>query len=448
MKYKIRQGLDLRMAGTAQREVTALPMPGLCHVRPTDFRWLKPKLLVQPGDAVAVGTPLFADKADERVLVVAPATGTVKEVVRGEKRAIESITIAVNDAAPAVQTVAFDDADTPEKIRNTMLLYGLWPCLRQRPYAIIPSPDSQPKAIFIPCFDSAPLAPDYNLLLASQADDFAHGISILQQLVGADVPLHLCLRDGADNSIFETMQGVNFHYFSGPHPSGTVGPQIHRIAPLDKGETVWYLSPMDVARIGRLFDSHRLGFDKTFALTGPAARKPHYYCTVYGADVSTALHDNLPEGDIRQISGNVLTGKQITDFPTLGFYDYQITLLQEYPERELLGWLLPGFRKWSFSHTFTAWMTQRKPFWFNTSMHGGARNFVMTDVYDKVFPFEAILPLELLKACITHDIEKMEELGIYEVDSEDFALCEVVCPSKTECQQIILEGLKEIKGED
>lgn len=445
MKYKIRKGLDLHLKGEAMPEMEALPIPQLCHVCPTDFRWLKPKVLVAAGDSVTVGTPLFVDKNDERVTFVSPISGIVKEVVRGEKRVVECITIEVDTSAEPIMPVLFDDDDNAENYKETLLRYGLWPCLRQRPYSTIPNPDRKPKALFVSCFDSAPLAPDYPILLKEREADFAEGLRILKRVVGPDVPIHLTLRDGADNRFFEAAQNVEFHYFAGPHPAGTVGPQIHRIAPLDKGETVWYISPADVCRIGRLFASHLLGFEKCFALTGPAATHSRYYTTFYGADISDVLNMQTIGDNVRKISGNVLTGKKIDGFSTLRFYDHQVTLLKENSEREFIGWLLPGFKKWSFSHTFTAWLTRNKKFDFSTSQHGDHRNFVMTDIYDKVFPFNAVLPLELLKACLTHDIEKMEELGIYEVDSEDFALCEVVCPSKTDCQKIIEDGLKEVK---
>lgn len=459
MDFRIRQGLDLRLNGAATENVESLAMPEYCHIRPSDFRWLKPHLLVAEGDSVNIGTAVFADKNDERVQIVSPVKGTVKEIVRGEKRVIECISIAVNRNAETIVPVTFEDSDEATALRSLLLQHGLWPCLRQRPFSVIPSPDAQPKAIFISCFDTAPLAPSMSFLMHGKEKFFSFGLQKLQQAAGNGTPIHLCVQAEDPMEFGNLPQNTYIHHFSGPHPAGNVGPQIHRISPLDKGESVWYIHPLDVARIGRFFQEALLGFDTVFALTGPEACKPHYYTSFYGADLSGLLKEALQQENTelnkpetadedeshttRIISGNILTGKQIKRRPSLRFYDHQLTLVQEGGEREVLGWLLPGFRKWSFSHTFMAWLSRHKAFNFNTSQHGDHRNFVMTDIYEKVFPFDNIPPLELLKACLTHDLDKMEELGIYEVDDEDFALCEVVCPSKMPCQEIVREGLRE-----
>lgn len=466
MNFKIKKGLDLHFKGTAAEKIDSLTTPALCFVKPSDFRWLKPRLLVTEGNAVDIGTPIFADKTDERVKIVSPVKGHVKEIIRGEKRVIECISISVNRDAEETVPVTFENSSETGTLRSLLLQYGLWPCLRQRPFSVIPSPDTQPKAIFISCFDSAPLAPSMSYLMKGKEEHFISGLQILQNVTGDDTPIHLCLKEGEFFVPNITIQNIHIHYFSGPHPASNVGPQIHRIAPLDKGETVWYIHPLDIARIGRLFQERLLGFDTVFAITGPASSDPHYYSSFYGADLSELLKETTKEVALQQevknktkydtadedglnrtriISGNILTGKQIKNHPSLHFYDHQLTLLPEGGQREIFGWLQPGFGKWSFSHTFMAWLNKRKIFHFNTSQHGDHRNFVMTDVYEKVFPYDNILPLELLKACLTHDLDKMEELGIYEVDDEDFALCEVVCPSKMPCQEIVREGLLDVR---
>ena len=440
--------MDLRIAGAPLPMVEALPPSECCYIRPSDFRWLTPKLLVQPGDAVQIGTPLFADKADERIVITSPVQGTVSEVVRGEKRVIECIILLVDRSQPTVRKVDFNPPATPDALRALLLQYGLWSSFRQRPFSIIANPDTRPKALFIPCFDSAPLAPSYKVLVNDHRADFLAGLRAMHLLMGDTVPIHLCMSHKEDNLFLEALHDVQLHYFNGPHPAGNLGPQIHRISPLDKGDIVWYIQPWNVATIGRLLSKGELSFKRIFALTGPAIRHPHYYSTTYGMDVSRSFDQNLSEKNVRIISGNVLTGAEVGDYVTFRFYDSQLTLLPEGGERELLGWLMLGFHKWSFSHTFLAWMVKHHIFHFNTSQHGDRRNFVVTGVYDKVFPFHHILPLELMKACMTHNIELMEELGIYEVEDEDFALCEVVCPSKMPCQEIVREGLREIMNEN
>ncbi|MBO7648010.1 MAG: NADH:ubiquinone reductase (Na(+)-transporting) subunit A, partial [Bacteroidales bacterium] len=327
----------------------------------------------------------------------------------------------------------------PQQIRDILLQYGLWPALRQRPYSVIANPDGTPDAIFVSCFDSAPLAPDFNVLLKGREAEWHEGIRVLRQIC-PDVPIHLGMREDGDNALFEGTEGVDLHYFSGPHPAGNVGTQIDFIRPLDKGDVVWYIHPWQVAAFGRLILRHTLSYERCIALVGPAEPRPRYVTMTYGADLSPLLTPDPQGRAVRNISGNVLTGGTLGEFPSVGFYDSQLTRLFEGGQREFLGWLLPGLKKWSLSHTFTAWLAKRKKFSFTTSMQGGERALVMSDVYDEVFPMD-FMPAELLKACIAKDVEQMEELGIYGVESEDFALCEVVCPSKIAWQQIVEEAL-------
>lgn len=443
MNVKITKGLDLKIDGGATDTPLDFALPDLFHIRPDDFRWLTPKLLVQPCNRVRIGAPLFADKKDERIVMVSPVAGTVKEIVRGEKRVIEEITI-VRDCETALETlVDFDDPTDGESARKLLLQYGLWPCLRQRPYSVIANPDIRPKSVFIPCFDSNPLAPDINVLMRGKEGYFGLGVKMLR-LAAEDAPIHLCMRKDAENELFESIESVQKHYFSGPHPAGNVGTHIHHIDPIGKGETVWYMAPQEVARIGQFFAEHKLQFGKTAALTGPEVKATGYFQTIHGADLSALLSDSVSQKDVRIISGSVLNGRKLTDKPTLSFNDHQISVIAEGGKREFIGWLLPGLKKWSLSHTFLAWLTPKRTYAVNTSLQGGRRAFMMTDVYEKVFPFD-LMPLQLLKACEIKDLEQMEALGIYEVDSEDFALCELVCPSKKECQRIVLEALRELK---
>lgn len=443
MNIKIAKGLDLKLAGAAPDMRLDFACSETFHIKPSDFRWLKPKLLVQVGDRVEVGTPLFCDKQDERVVVVSPVKGTVKDIVRGEKRVIEEVRIDRDQDLIIDNRIDFNTPTDGDSVRKLMLQYGLWPCLRQRPFATIPSPDSNPKSIFIPCFDSNPLAPDFNVLMRGKEEDFMHGLAMLRKAAG-DVPIHLCMREGADNQFFETVENVQKHYISGPHPAGNVGTHIHHIDPINKGDIVWYIDPQEVARIGQFFAEHTLQFGKTAALTGPVVKNPGYFHTVYGADLTALLTDNLTQENVRLISGGVLSGSRLGDCPMLGFYDRQVTVIAEGGQREILGWLLPGLKKWSLSHTFLSWLTPKRTYDVNTSLHGGRRAVMMTDVYDKVFPLD-LMPLQLLKACEIKDIEQMEALGIYEVDSEDFALCELVCPSKKEWQRIVEDAIFECR---
>ena len=437
----IRRGLNLHLSGAAVHEVHHFTTREFAF-HPSDFRWMQPRLMVKEGDTIAAGEPIFVQKDDERIIMPSPITGTIKRVVRGERRVLQSIIIeADRDTQPTLK-ISLTQPTTADEVKEILLKYGLWICLRQRPYSIVPSPDSKPKALFISCFDTNPLAPDLSFVMQNHSDEWHEGIRILQLLLGA-TPIHLGLNRDANNSLWESTKDVHLHYFNYLHPAGNIGTQVHLISPIDKGETVWFIDPQDVARIGALFLKQERHFEKMVALTGPAATSPCYYTMMYGANIAPLLSEN--KIDFRAISGNVLSGITFDEMPSVRFYDTQITLIPEGGEREVLGWLRPSLNKWSLSHTFLSWLMPKKPFRFTTSMFGGRRVFVMSDIYEKVFPFD-LIPLSLLKACLIKDIDQMEALGIYEVDGEDFALCEVVCPSKMPCQEIINDALYYLKN--
>ena len=82
----------------------------------------------------------------------------------------------------------------------------------------------------------------------------------------------------------------------------------------------------------------------------------------------------------------------------------------------------------------------KKKYAIDTNTHGEERAFVVSGQYEKVLPMN-IMPVQLLKAIMAKDIERMEALGIYEVAEEDLALCEFVCSSKIDVQKIVREGL-------
>ena len=157
--------------------------------------------------------------------------------------------------------------------------------------------------------------------------------------------------------------------------------------------------------------------------------------------------DNLISEKSRVISGDVFTGNNVGVEGSLGFYHYQITAIPEQDEQEFLGWLLPGLNKYSNSRTFLSWIMPKRRYDIGTNMNGEERAYVVTGEYEKVLPMD-IYPVQLIKAIMIEDIELMENLGIYEVSAEDFALCEFICTSKIPVQQIIQNGLDLIRKEN
>ncbi|MBD0367299.1 MAG: Na(+)-translocating NADH-quinone reductase subunit A [Flavisolibacter sp.] len=444
---KIRKGLDIKLAGGAIKTISDLPLPETFALKPPNFIDVIPKLLVKQGDEVQAGTPLFYDKNNEAVKFCSPVSGEVIEIVRGEKRKLLEIKIL---ADKEIRYAAFNKANpddlSREAIVEALVNSGAWPFIRQRPFGIIADPFDKPKAIFISAFDSNPLAPDNDFIMKDAGADFQTGLDALRKLTYGKV--HVTVNaDGTPAPVFTEGKGVQINKISGPHPAGNVGVQIHHIDPVNKGELVWCINPQDVVIIGRLFNEGKFDASRVIALTGSQVKNPQYYKTLVGGAVKNILTDGgLKEGDNRIISGNVLTGRQISADGYLDFYDAQITVIPEGHEPEFMGWLAPGLNKFSKSRAFFSWLTPNKKYDLNTNMHGEERPFVITGQYEEVFPMD-IYPVQLLKAVLIEDIELMENLGIYEVVEEDFALCEFVCTSKIESQDIIRRGLNLIRKE-
>jgi Na+-transporting NADH:ubiquinone oxidoreductase subunit A len=327
-----------------------------------------------------------------------------------------------------------------------MLSGGVWPFVRQKPYDVIANPTDLPKAIFISAFKSNPLSIDNDFALYGMEDLFQIGLDYITKLSKGKTHLNV---DGNTNisKVFRDAKGVQINKISGPHPAGNVGVQVHHIDPINKGEVIWYLEPQDVIAIARLFKEGRYDVSRIVALAGSQVSKPRYYRTISGVSVSNLLTDNLNDGDNRIISGDVLTGTKINLEGNLSFYDTSISVIPEGNEQEFLGWILPGLDKFSASKTFFSWLNPSKKYMINSNMHGEERAYVVTGNYEKVLPMD-IYPLQLIKAIMIEDIELMENLGIYEVSTEDFALCEFICTSKIEVQSIIRHGLDLVRKEN
>ena len=438
----LRKGLDINLAGAAALQTTELPLAAEYGISPLDFEGVTPKLLVKVGDEVKAGTPLFFSKADERVLFTSPVSGTVLAVNRGEKRKVLSVTVAPSKEQTYEEFPKLDlKKASREEIIEQLLKAGLWPMFVQRPYGIIANPSDQPKAIFVSAFDSAPLAPDYNFVLASEQENLQAGLELLGRLT--DGKVHLSVRAKAEGKM-TALKGAELHTFAGKHPVGNVGVQIHHIDPINKGEVAWTINIQDLAIVGRLVREGKVDMHKTIAVAGSEIEAPQYYSVIAGARIDSILSGKVKaqqEGDsVRVIAGNVLTGVKRTTEEYLAFYANQLTVIPEGDKYELFGWMLPRFKKFSVSRAYFSWLCPKKQYKLDTNLNGGERPFVVTGLYEEYLPMD-IYPVYLLKACLAGDIDKMENLGIYEVVEEDIALCEFVDPSKIEMQQVLRDGI-------
>ena len=437
----LKKGLDLPICGAAAQTTKKVIVPDVVTIKPTDFRGLVPKLLVREGDKVLAGTPVLADKMSQNILFASPVSGTVAEVVRGEKRKLLEVRIKADAEQEYVDFGVKRVADmSAEQIKEALLAAGLWPALVQRPYGIIANPEVKPKAIFVSAFTTAPLAANPEFTLGSEVADIQTAINALNKLT--DGGIHLSLNaDNYSGTPFHKLENVIPHTFKGKHPAGNVGVQIHHISPIRKGETVWTVSLLMLSAIGKLFNTGKLDLRRKIAVTGPKVNEPAYVDGYPGISMKDIKEFYGNPAELRFVSGDVLTGTNIGAEGYLGFHDNQITILEEGDKYELLGWAKPFRPKlFSTSRTYFSWLTPNKKYDMDTNLHGGPRAFVVNDVYNKVLPMD-LYPVHLLKACLANDIDKMEKFGIYEILEEDLALCEYVCPSKIYVQQIITDGI-------
>ena len=439
---KIRKGLDLKLKGKPELTTSEVSNSSYYAIKPTDFPSLTPKMVVKEGESVKIGSPIFYDKYRESIQYVSPISGTISEVKRGEKRKILEVIIKA-DSEFTSETI-----ETKGDTKEVILKSGLWPFIKQRPLDIVADYTQTPKAIFVSGFDSSPLAPNYEFLLKDKKEALQAGFDALSKLT--DGKVNVTIENTSKNtSVFSDVKGIELFTINSKHPAGNVGTQIHFIDPIDKGQFVFTVNPQDVVAIGKFFAEGQYDPTRIVALTGSEAKNRKYYRTIVGASVAGIVNDNLESENVRVISGNALTGEKIDRNGYLGFYDAQVTVLPEGNQYKFFltkGWLGPGFDKYSSHMLFPTWLMKNKKYRLDTNMNGEERGFVVTGEMEKVMPLD-ILPMQLIKAVMTKDIDAMELLGIYEVAPEDFALCEYVCTSKIDIQEKIREGLDLIKEE-
>ena len=442
MKIDIKKGLNVNLDGSPDKIMAEAISPTLVAIKPSDFPNLTPKMMVKKDDQVLCGTPVFCDKYNDQINYVSPVSGTVKEIVRGDKRKILAIVLESDSKFQQLNNKVKDLSKmNDDDIKSDLMSTGLWPLLRMRPLDMVAQPQDKPKSIFISSFDSNPHAPDYDFIMHGKEAEFNAGVELLSKLTKGSI--HLQVRKTADE-VFTKANNVQINTVAGPHPAGNVGVQIHHIDTLNKGEVVWFVNPQDVMVIGRYALTGAYDTSKYIVVAGNNVKERKYYKTISGAQINSIVDSKSIIENSRIISGNPLTGVKVDLDDFLGFYHHQVSVLPEGDQFKFFltdGWLSAGFKKFSASRAYPSWiMPKSKTYNLDTNLNGEERSFVISGQYEKVFPFD-IYPVHLLKSIMTNDIEGMENLGIYEVAPEDFALCEFVCTSKINVQQIVRDGL-------
>jgi Na+-transporting NADH:ubiquinone oxidoreductase subunit A len=448
---KLKRGFTINLAGKAEKKLAEVSQPETFALKPTDFVGMqRPKALVDVGDNVKAGSPILIDKKLDKVNYTSPVSGEIVEVKRGEKRKLLEVVILADSEIEYESYRSYSVSELTNasrgEVQEQMLKSGVWPNIIQRPYGIVANPEDTPRDIFISGFDSHPLAPDYNLLMKGEDKNFQAGIQVLEKFTEGTIHVNIDGR-GEVNQVYTGSDSVQINKFSGIHPVGNVGIQIHHIAPINKTDLVWTLNPHAVVQIGRLFLEGRYDASKIIALAGSEVQNPQYYKTVSGASIKKFIEGNTTNDHVRYISGNVLTGENIGEQGHLGFYDNLISVIPEGDKPEFMGWILPSFKKLSFSRAFgllSFLNSSKKEYVIDTNTKGEPRAFVQTGAFEKVVPMD-IYPTHLLKSILAEDFDDMESLGIYEIIEEDFALCEFIDVSKHQIQAIVRDGLNLIQ---
>lgn len=444
MHIKIKKGLDVPLAGSPEQRISAgADITSVALLGP-DTHDLKPRMLVREGDRVRLGQPLYADKSNPGINFTSPGSGIITRVNRGERRILQSVVVDLDgddaEEFPRVSPGELADLDA-DTVRETLLASGLWTAFRTRPFSKIPAPESSPRAIFVTAIDTNPLAPDPGIVIDDDPDAFALGLSLVQKLVHG--PIYVCTADTAN---IECPNDLPFRHavFQGPHPAGLPGTHIHFLEPVSESKTVWHIGYQDVMAMARLFTTGRLSVERIVAIGGPMIESPRLVRTRLGANTSELINDSLRPGDVRVISGSVLSGHRASGWARyLGRYHQQVAVLQEGNPREFLSFIRPGSGKFSSARAFVGKLFG-KSYRFTTSQNGSPRAMVSIGSFEQVMPLD-ILPTPLLKALLVRDTDGARDLGCLELDEEDLALCSFVCNGKYEYGPHLRQNLHEIE---
>ncbi len=447
MQIRIKRGLDLRFVGEPDQTIEAGPAVSRVAVLGTDYLGLKPAMLVQVGDNVRLGQPLFSDKRFPAVHYTAPGAGEVVDIVRGARRRLQAVIIRLEGDAEETfseyprEALGGLDRDV---VRDNLLRSGLWTALRTRPYSKVPDPSATADSVFVTAIDTAPLAANPAVVVAAAGADFNDGLTVLSRLTDGKVYVCTATDFSAELPPGEAFQRADF---SGPHPAGLVGTHIHHLHPVNQARSVWHLNYQDVIAVGRLFTTGRLDTSRVIALGGPLVNEPRLLRTRLGASTEDLVRDQVQRVDSRVISGSPLAGHRATDWAAfLGRFHLQLSVLAEGREREFLGWIRPGGEKFSLTRSFMTALQPKRRFAFHTSQYGSPRAMVPIGVYERVMPLD-ILPTPLLRALLVRDTELAQKLGCLELDEDDLALCTFVCPSKYEYGPVLRANLDIIERE-
>ena len=443
---KLRKGLDIKLEGAAIETKVEIGKAKEYALQPDDFTGVVPKVVVREGDRVKAGEPLFVDKNCPDVRFASPVSGEVTEVVRGDRRKV----LCVKVKADAEQEYAeFGKKDVSalsgDEVKQALLEAGLFGYINQLPYAVATNPTTTPKAIFVSALRDMPLAGKFEYELQGNEEAFQAGLTALSKMAKTYLGIGLL----QVNEVLHKAKDVDVNIFDGHCPTGNVGVQVNHIDPVNKGEVVWTVDPTAVIFFGRLFLTGHVDLTRTVAIAGSEVSNPAYADVLVGTPLKDILDGRLNKQDhVRIINGNPLTGRKDSLDGYLGAHTSEVCAIPEGDDNdEMLGWIMPRTKDFSVNRSYFSWLFPGKKYRLDARVKGGERHMIMSGEYDSVLPMD-IFGEYLIKAIITGDIDRQEQLGIYEVSPEDFAVAEFVDSSKLELQKIVREGLNLLRKEN
>lgn len=438
-KIETRKGLDISLLGKAEKKKAVLSPVGDYALVPDDFAGVVPKVVVKEGDKVLAGDALFVNKNCPDVRFASPVSGVVTEIVRGDRRKVMCVKVKADETQQYREFSKLNLASaSAEDVKALLVEAGLFGYINQLPYAVSTTPDTTPKAIFVSAFRDMPLAADFEFELQGQEKDFQTGISALAKIAEVNVGIG----KNSNSPLWEKLTDAVVTRFVGPCPAANVGVHVNHLNPVNKGEVVWTVDPVAVLFIGRLVDTGKVDLRRTVAIAGSEVSQPEYADALVGAPINTLLFGKLKnEQNVRIINGNPLTGRKTTLDGFLGAHTSEITVIPEGNDAdEMLGWIMPRLNQFSANRSYFSWLMGKRSYKLDSRIKGGQRHMIMSGEYDSVFPMDIYVEY-LIKAIITGDIDRQEQLGIYEIAPEDFAVAEFVDSSKLELQDIVRKGL-------
>ena len=439
------KGLDIQLAGKASEKKTKLGVVSDYALVPDDFTGIVPKVVVKEGDHVLAGDPLFVNKNFPEVRFASPVSGIVEAVVRGDRRKVLCVKVKADDSQE-YRDFGSKNVDSLDGngVRSLLLEAGLFGYINQLPYAVSTTPDTTPKAIFVSAFRDMPLAGDFDFEVKGQETDFQTGITALSKIAQVNVGIS----SKSQNETLRNLKDATVTAWQGPCPAANVGVHVNHLCPVNKGEVVWTVDPVAVIFIGRLLNTGKVDLRRTIAVAGSEVAEPHYVDALVGTPLKAILEGNVREGAVRIINGNPLTGRKDSLDGYLGAHTSEVTVIPEGDDAdEMLGWIMPRLGHFSANRSYFSWLLGKRDYKLDARVKGGKRNMIMSGEYDKVLPMD-IYGEYLIKAIIAGDIDKQEQLGIYEVAPEDFAVAEFVDSSKLELQSLVRKGLDTLRKEN